>query len=65
MNQEYRELLNFQTSLTQAANEKTAIQNRHDVLRDYFNFYKKNKNMIKGDEVYDKKGNADRERENY
>jgi len=63
MNQAYREILNFQTSLTQAAGEKTAIQNRHDFLRDYFLFYKKRKGLIKGDEVYNKKGNADKERE--
>lgn len=62
MNQAYREILNFQTSLTQAAGEKTAIQNRHDFLRDYFLFYKKRRGLIKGDEVYNKKGDADKER---
>lgn len=63
INKEYREILNFQTSLTQAANEKTAIQNRHDFWRNYFSYYKKNKGLIIGDEEYNKRGDADKERE--
>lgn len=48
MNKEYREILNFQTSLAQAAGEKNAIQQRHDFWRDYFSYYQETK-MIKGD----------------
>jgi Protein of unknown function DUF262 len=64
MNRAYREILNFQTSLTQAAGEKTAIQNRHDFWRDYFSYYKK-EGLIKGDKEYEKvEGkNPDDERE--
>lgn len=59
MNRSYREILGFQTSLTQAANEKTAIQNRHDFLKDYFSYYKKTKGLIKGDEEYKKSQKTD------
>jgi len=61
----YREILNFQTSMTQAPGEKYSIQRRHDFWKDYFNHYKK-KGEIKGDEQYikAKKGNnPDKERE--
>ena len=51
MNRAYREILNFQTSLTQAAGEKYAIQQRHDFWRDYFSYYQETK-MIKGDEDF-------------
>ena len=53
MNRAYREILNFQTSLTQAAGEKTAIEKRHDFWRDYFSYYKKTE-LVKGDEEYKK-----------
>ncbi|MFA6979350.1 MAG: DUF262 domain-containing protein [Ignavibacteriaceae bacterium] len=59
----YRNILNFQTNLTQAAGEKTAIQNRHEFLGDYFDYYKKTGGIIKGDEEYNKTGNADKERD--
>ncbi|MEK6780992.1 MAG: DUF262 domain-containing protein [Bacteroidota bacterium] len=52
MNRSYREILNFQTSLTQAAGEKTAIQKRHDFWRDYFKYFKEKNGLIKGDEEY-------------
>jgi hypothetical protein len=65
MNKEYRDILNYQTSLTQAANEKTAIQNRHDFWRTYFTYYKKNRKQIIGDEEYKKIGDAEKEREKY
>jgi hypothetical protein len=52
MNRAYRDILNFQTSLTQAAGEKYAIQQRHDFWRDYFSYYQKKRGMIKGDEDY-------------
>lgn len=63
MNKEYREILNFQTSLTQAAGEKNAIQQRHDFWRDYFSYYLKTK-MIRGDEnfISNEGGNPDDER---
>jgi len=51
MNRAYREILNFQTSLTQAAGEKYAIQQRHDFWRAYFSYYQETK-MIKGDEDF-------------
>ena len=63
MNHAYRDILNFQTNLTQAAGEKSAIQNRHDFWRDYFSYYKSKGGIIKGDEEYDKTGNADKERD--
>lgn len=62
MNKEYRELLNFQTNISQAAGEKTAIQKRHDFLREYFYYFKKEK-KIKGDKEF--KGNADKLREHF
>ena len=52
MNPEYRDLLKFQSNITQAAGEKTAIQKRHDFLGEYFYYYKKNNSLIKGDEEY-------------
>ncbi|MBN2396570.1 MAG: DUF262 domain-containing protein [Candidatus Atribacteria bacterium] len=51
MNKAYRGILNFQTSLTQAAGEKNAIQQRHDFWRDYFSYFKEKK-MIMGDEAF-------------
>ena len=54
MAREYREILSFQTNITQAAGEKTAIQKRHDFLKDYFFHYKK-KNEIKGDSEFKKR----------
>ncbi len=51
MDKPYYDLLKFQTNITQAAGEKTAIQKRQDFLNEYFYFYKK-KGMIKGDEEY-------------
>lgn len=56
MNRAYRDILNFQTSLTQAAGEKYAIQQRHDFLRSYFSYFKET-GMIKGDEDYMKTEN--------
>jgi hypothetical protein len=62
MDREYSDLLNFQTNITQAAGEKTAIQKRHDFWRDYFYEFKKNK-IIKGDKEFKKKGgDPDKER---
>lgn len=45
----YRDLLKFQTYITQAAVEKYAIENRQEFLWDYFNYYQKNNKKIKGD----------------
>ncbi|MBA4320879.1 MAG: hypothetical protein C0412_21015 [Flavobacterium sp.] len=61
----YRDILNFQTSLTQAAGEKPAIEKRHDFWKDYFDYYKKKKGLIKGDEEYKKaeRKNPDEERD--
>jgi len=52
MDRQYYDLLKFQTNVTQAAGEKTSIQKRHDFLKEYFDFYKKEKGMIKGDKEY-------------
>lgn len=59
MNKAYREILSFQTSLTQAAGEKTAIQTRHDFWRDYFEYYQKHGAMIKGDKEFEKETGED------
>ena len=45
----YRDLLKFQTYITQAAVERYAIENRQEFLKDYFDFYRKSKGKIKGD----------------
>jgi hypothetical protein len=65
MDSEYQDLVNFQTNVTQAAGEKTAIQKRHDFWNEYFYYYKKEK-MIKGDKEYqkNKKKNPESERKN-
>jgi hypothetical protein len=52
MDKAYYDLLKFQTNITQAAGEKTAIQKRHDFLNEYFYFYKKEEGLIKGDKEY-------------
>jgi len=54
MDKAYQDMLNFQTNITQAAGEKTAIQKRHDFLKDYFYHFKNRDGMIKGDEKYKK-----------
>ena len=54
MHEAYWDLLKFQTNISQAAGERTSIQNRHDFLKEYFNFYKKEKGLIKGDKEYKK-----------
>jgi hypothetical protein len=51
MDSAYYDLLKFQTNITQAAGEKTAIQKRHDFLNRYFYFYKEN-GIIIGDKEY-------------
>lgn len=60
----YHDLLNFQTNLTQAAGEKTAIEKRHTFLGEYFYYFEKANGLIKGDEKYQKetKKNPDSER---
>ncbi len=45
----YRDLLNFQTYITQAAVEKYAIENRQKFLEVYFEYFRKTKGKIKGD----------------
>ncbi|MEW6054634.1 MAG: DUF262 domain-containing protein [Nitrospirota bacterium] len=45
----YRDLLKFQTYISQAAVEKYAIENRQKFLEDYFDFYLKYGGKIKGD----------------
>jgi hypothetical protein len=47
----YYDLLKFQTNVTQAAGEKSAIERRHNFLGEYFYYYKENK-KIKGDDEY-------------
>jgi len=48
IDKQYRDLLTFQTYVSQAAVEKYAIENRQTLLRDYFSYYLKT-NKIKGD----------------
>lgn len=52
MDKSYYDLLKFQTNITQAAGEKSAIQRRHDFLNEYFYYYKNKNSLIKGDEEY-------------
>lgn len=64
MDEEYYNLLKFQTNITQAAAEKTAIEKRHNFLKEYFYHYSKSKE-IKGDAAYKKaSGSPDKERKN-
>jgi len=60
----YHDLLNFQTNLTQAAGEKTAIEKRHTFLGEFFYYFEKTNGLIKGDEKYQKetKKNPNKER---
>jgi hypothetical protein len=51
MDSAYYNLLKFQTNVTQAAGEKSAIERRHDFLGEYFYYYKQTK-KIKGDDEY-------------
>lgn len=51
MDPAYYDMLKFQTNVTQAAGEKSAIERRHDFLREYFYYYKEIK-KIKGDDEY-------------
>jgi hypothetical protein len=51
MDPAYYNLLKFQTNVSQAAGEKSAIERRHDFLGEYFYYYKKTK-KIKGDDEY-------------
>lgn len=51
MNPAYYDLVRFQTNITQAAGEKSAIERRRDFLGSYYYHYKEN-NAIKGDEEY-------------
>ncbi len=44
----YRELLDFQTYITQAAVEKYAIEARHKMLEEYFKYYGLNRRIKKG-----------------
>jgi hypothetical protein len=51
MHPAYYDLLKFQTNVTQAAGEKSAIERRHNFLGEYFYYYKETK-KIKGDDDY-------------
>lgn len=51
MHKAYYDLLKFQTDVTQAAGEKSAIERRHNFLGEYFYYYKETK-KIKGDGEY-------------
>jgi hypothetical protein len=59
MHDAYYDLLKFQTNVTQAAGEKYAIQTRHDMLSEYFYYYKEKKGLIKGDQDYKKNTGQD------
>lgn len=56
MSSAYHDLLRFQTNITQAAGEKSAIKKRHNFLREYFCYYKENE-KIKGDDEFVKEEN--------
>jgi hypothetical protein len=60
MNPAYYDLVRFQTNITQAAGERSAIERRRDFLGSYFYHYKGN-NAIKGDEEYRKNTGIDPE----
>lgn len=62
MDKEYYDLLKFQTSISQAAGEKSAIEKRHDFLNEYFYYFNK-EGMIKGDKEYKKKTAKDPDEE--
>jgi len=63
MDSQYYDLLKFQTNITQAAAEKTAIEKRHDFLKEYFYHYCNKHEEIKGDAEYKKsKGDPSKER---
>jgi hypothetical protein len=64
MHSAYWDLLKFQTNISQAAGEKSAIERRHDFLNSYFLYYKET-GKIKGDDEYLKsaKKKADIERQ--
>ena len=51
MDPAYYNLLKFQTNVTQAAGEKSAIERRHDFLGECFYYYKQT-TKIKGDDEY-------------
>ncbi|HEY5536080.1 MAG TPA: DUF262 domain-containing protein [Ignavibacteria bacterium] len=46
IDKEYRDLLKFQTYISQAAVEKYAIENRQKFLEEYFNYYVENEKII-------------------
>ncbi|MGI2336011.1 MAG: DUF262 domain-containing protein [Dehalogenimonas sp.] len=49
----YKNILSgFQNYITQAAGESYAIKKRHEFLKDYFEYYLRNGNKIKGDDEY-------------
>ncbi|MGO9014000.1 MAG: DUF262 domain-containing protein [Dissulfurispiraceae bacterium] len=61
----YQDLISFQSNISQAAGERTAIQRRHDFLNEYFYHFQK-EHEIKGDkeykEVMHKKPSAERDK---
>ncbi len=64
MHPAYYDLLKFQTNVTQAAGEKSAIERRHNFLGEYFYYYKQNKAMegdVKYFESTGKKADIERE----
>lgn len=63
MHSAYWDLLKFQTNVTQAAGEKSAIERRHNFLGEYFYYYKETKKIKGDDEYFENKGkSADVER---
>lgn len=59
MDEAYYDLLNFQSRISSAAGEKSAIEKRHTFLKNYFSLYQDNKKIV-GDDDYG--GNPDEER---
>ena len=58
MDSSYYDLLNFQNKFSQAAGEKTAIEKRHDFIKEYFYSYKEHEFII-GDKEYTKNNHID------
>ena len=55
MDESYRYIsLEFQIYVTQAADEKNAIEKREAFLEKEFDYFRSNKNMIRGDLEYEK-----------
>ena len=59
MHPAYCDLLKFQTNISQAAGERSAIDRRHNFLGEYFHYFKEKEELIKRDLEYKKDKNKD------